>query len=35
MQQERNKVVAAYAASQQAMQTSAQAAEIRQQLTLL
>jgi hypothetical protein len=35
MQQERDKVAAAYAASQQAMQTSAQVAEIRQQLTLL
>jgi hypothetical protein len=29
MQQERDKVAAAYAASQQAMQTSAQAAEIK------
>jgi hypothetical protein len=35
MQQERDKIAAAYAASQQAMQTSTQAAEIRQQLALL
>jgi hypothetical protein len=35
MQQERDKVSAAYAASQQAMQTSAQATKIRQQLALL
>jgi hypothetical protein len=35
MQQERDKVAAAYTTSQQAMQTSTQAAEIRQQLTLL
>jgi hypothetical protein len=35
MQQERDRVTAAYIASQQAMQTSAQAAEIMQQLSLL
>jgi hypothetical protein len=35
MQLERDKVAAAYATSQQAMQTSAQVAEIRQQLALL
>jgi hypothetical protein len=35
MQQERDKVAAAYIARQQAMQTSAQAAEIRQQLAHL
>jgi hypothetical protein len=35
MQQERDRVVAAFAVSQQAAQTSAQAAKIRQQLALL
>jgi hypothetical protein len=35
MQQERDSLVVACAASQQAAQTSAQAAEIRQQLALL
>jgi hypothetical protein len=35
MQQERDRVAATYVASQQAAQTSAKAAEIRQQLSLL
>jgi hypothetical protein len=35
MQQEWDRVAAAFAASQQAAKTSAQAAEIRQQLALL